>query len=145
MAAITSSAPAICGTLLGLTKLATSTLGPPAAASWSHSPARISGGSIFFSFCRPSLGPTSTTCTGLTFPASILTLFHLREHGSAGNEGALIVGERDDPTSVGRRHGLLHLHRLEHQQQLSLFDLVALVHQHPHHRPRHRGGKAGAG
>src|SRR5215211_7953956 len=140
---MTSSAPAIWGTLLGLTKLAASTFGIPAAASRSHSPARISGESIFSSFCRPSLGPTSTTCTESTF--SMLPLFYLCEHGPAGDEGALVVGQRGDPAGVGSRHGLLHLHRLEDQQQLSLFDLVALGYQHPHHLPGHRGRKAGAG
>src|SRR5215212_6088402 len=58
--AITSSAPAICGTSLGLTKLAASTLATPAAASRSHSSARVSGESVSSSFCRPSRGPTST-------------------------------------------------------------------------------------
>ncbi len=56
----TSSALAICGTLLGLTKLAASTRGRPAAASLSHSSALTSGESLLSSFCKPSRGPTST-------------------------------------------------------------------------------------
>src|SRR5215217_7809176 len=60
MADITSSAPAICGTRFGLTKLAASTRGTPAAASFSQSSARTSGESVLSSFCRPSRGPTST-------------------------------------------------------------------------------------
>jgi hypothetical protein len=50
MAAITFSAPAIWGTRLGLTKLAASTRGTPAAASRSQSSARISGASDLSSF-----------------------------------------------------------------------------------------------
>src|SRR5918998_2346314 len=143
MAATTSSAPAICGTFFGFTKLAASTRGTPGAASLSHRSARVSGGRIFSSFCRPSLGPTSTTCTCIGSPP-VLFFFDLREHCSAGDEGALAVGQRSYPTSVRSRHRLLHLHRLEDQEQLPLLDLVALAHQHPHHRPRHRGREAGA-
>src|SRR5215210_5381831 len=144
MAATTSSAPAICGTLFGFTKLAASTRGSPAAASLSHSSARVSGGRIFSSFCSPSLGPTSTTCTCIGSPPA-LYLLDLREHCSAGDEGALAVGQRNDPAGVRSSNRLLHLHRLEDQEQLSLLDLLALVHQHPHHRSRHRGRQAGAG
>src|SRR5918992_3739009 len=144
MAATTSSAPAICGTFFGFTKLAASTRGTPAAASLSHRSARVSGGRIFSSFCSPSLGPTSTTCTCIGSPP-VLFFFDLREHCSAGDEGALAVGQRSYPTGVRSRHPLLHLHRLEDQEQLPLLDLVALAHQHPHHRPRHRGRQAGAG
>src|SRR5215212_5520982 len=97
--------------------------------------------------------PISTTRTPsrggcAPFPATLISfsgLFDLRENGPAGNQGTLIVGQRGDPASVGSRYGLLHLHRLEDQQQLSLFDLVALGYQHPHHLHGHRGRKAGAG
>src|SRR5918911_2189320 len=63
MLAITSSAPAICGTTLGCTKLAASTLATPASASLLHSSARTSGESVLSSFCSPSRGPTSTIST----------------------------------------------------------------------------------
>jgi hypothetical protein len=55
----TSSAPAICGTRRGSTKLATSTARSPAATRRPTRSARISGGRTSGSFCRPSLGPTS--------------------------------------------------------------------------------------
>ena len=57
--ATTSSAPAICGTRFGLTKLTASTRGSPARARRSHSSARTDGSSVCDSFCRPSRGPTS--------------------------------------------------------------------------------------
>src|SRR3712207_9302207 len=107
MAAITSSAPAICGTLVGLTKLAASTLGTPAAASLSQSSALTSGGRIFSSFCKPSLGPTSTSCTRIESPpwspalsAYMLPGSYLRKHSAAGDEGALAVGQRDRKSVV---------------------------------------------
>ena len=58
---MTSSAPAICGTSVGLTKLAASMRFNPAAASRSHRPARVDGSSVFASFWSPSRGPTSQT------------------------------------------------------------------------------------
>src|SRR5918997_6820444 len=149
MVASTSSAPAICGTLLGFTKLAAPTRETPAAASLSQSPARTSWERIFSSFCRPSRGPTSTSCTRSGSPPSdpclasaTLLLPYLHENGPSGDEGALAVRERGDPTGVGSYYGLLHLHGLEDKEQLPLLDLVALANQHPHHRPWHRGCKA---
>src|ERR687893_2786666 len=149
MAAITSSAPAICGTFLGFTKLAASTRETPAAASMSQSLARTSGERIISSFCRPSRGPTSTNCTRIGSPPSdpslvapTLLLRYLREHGPARDEGALAVGQRSDPAGAGSYYGLLHLHGLEDEEQLPLLYLFALAHQHPHHRPRHRGRQA---
>ena len=60
-AAKTSSAPAICGTSFGWTKLAASIRLRPAAAIRVHSSARTAGSRITLSFCRPSRGPTSHT------------------------------------------------------------------------------------
>src|SRR5918999_3310673 len=149
MVASTSSAPAICGTLLGFTKLAASTRETPAAASLSHSLDRISGETIFSSFCKPSRGLRSTRCTRIGSPPSApcfvaptLPLFHLCEHGPAGDQVALAIGQRSDPTGVRGHYRLLHLHGLEDQEQLSRPNLVAFANQHPHHRPRHRGGQA---
>ena len=59
----TSSAPAICGTRFGCTKLAASTRGSPAAARRLQSSARTVGPSVAGSFRRPSRGPTSYKTT----------------------------------------------------------------------------------
>lgn len=58
-----------CGTHLGETKLVTSMLGRPACESRSTSSILAEVGTISFSFCRPSLGPTSTTFTNDGKPA----------------------------------------------------------------------------
>ena len=63
IAPTTSSAPAICGTASGRTKLAASIRGSRAALRRLTSSARPSGGSVSGSFCRPSRGPTSQTVT----------------------------------------------------------------------------------
>ena len=60
----TSSAPAICGTSFGCTKLAASIRLSPVLASLVHSSARVAGSSVTLSFWRPSRGPTSQTLTG---------------------------------------------------------------------------------
>ena len=62
-AATTSSAPAICGTRSGLTKLTASIRGSPVAASRRTSSARTSGASVSGSFWSPSRGPTSHSVT----------------------------------------------------------------------------------
>ena len=54
---MTSSAPAICGTRLGLTKLTASTRGTPAAARRSHSSARTAGASVVVLVLEPVAGP----------------------------------------------------------------------------------------
>src|SRR5215210_4823949 len=116
MEAITSSAPAICGTFFGFTKLAASIRVTPVAASLSQSSALDSGGSVFSSFCNPSLGPTSTICTSIgSPPARRRSLLYLREHRSARDQRTLPVGQRSDPTGVRGGYGLLHLHGLEHK------------------------------
>ena len=61
--ATTSSAPAICGTSAGLTKLTASIRGRPAAASRLTSSARTAGASVLASFWSPSRGPTSQIVT----------------------------------------------------------------------------------
>src|SRR5918998_1171961 len=76
--------------------------------------------------------------------AAVSGIFDLREHGPAGDEISFSVWERGDPAGVGRGNRLLHLHRLEHEQELPLLDLVALTDEHLYHRARHRGRQAGA-
>jgi hypothetical protein len=63
MAAKTSALSAICGTHLGETKaVASIALSPAAARRWISS-TLIAVETGFFSFCRPSRGPTSTMRT----------------------------------------------------------------------------------
>src|SRR5918997_6402409 len=76
--------------------------------------------------------------------AAVSGIFDLREHGPAGDEISFPVWERGDPAGVGRGDRLLHLHRLEDEQELPLLDLVALTDEHLYHRARHRGRQAGA-
>ncbi|MCY1540165.1 hypothetical protein D9M68_757870 [compost metagenome] len=60
---ITSAPSAICGTHLGETNEAASILTKPASVSWLTSATLTSVGTMAFSFCRPSRGPTSTIFT----------------------------------------------------------------------------------
>lgn len=73
--AITSAPSAICGTHLGDTNEAASTLGKPAAARRSISSTLMSVGTNSFSFCRPSRGETSTILTrvgnAMSLPVSV--------------------------------------------------------------------------
>src|SRR6478609_377112 len=86
MRAITSAPSAICGTHLGDTNDAASTLGKPAAARRLTSSTLMSVGTNSFSFCRPSRGDTSTIFTregkAMSLPGSVLD-------GAAGNAAAL--------------------------------------------------------
>src|SRR6186713_2614110 len=63
MPAMTSAASAICGTHFGDTKLVTSISRRPACCSRCTSSILTAAGTICFSFCRPSRGPTSTSLT----------------------------------------------------------------------------------
>ncbi len=63
MPVMTSSASAICGTHFGLTKLVTSISRRPASCNIPTSAILAAAGTWFFSFCRPSRGPTSTILT----------------------------------------------------------------------------------
>src|SRR5438132_11005119 len=63
MPAMTCALSAICGTHLGETKLVTSISVRPASCSMCTSWIFTSAGTICFSFCRPSRGPTSTNLT----------------------------------------------------------------------------------
>src|SRR5215467_5195728 len=63
MPAITSAASAICGTHLGETNAVASMAGKPASESRSISAILVSVGTVAFSFCSPSRGPTSTNRT----------------------------------------------------------------------------------
>src|SRR5215831_7938925 len=63
MADMTAAASAICGTHFGETKLVASIAGRPASVSRSIRPTLTSVGTVPFSFCRPSRGPTSTMRT----------------------------------------------------------------------------------
>ncbi|KAG0758957.1 hypothetical protein G6F22_019502 [Rhizopus arrhizus] len=76
MRAITSAPSAICGTHLGDTNEAASTLGKPAAARRLTSSTLMSVGTNSFSFCRPSRGDTSTIFTregkAMSLPGSVL-------------------------------------------------------------------------
>ena len=73
----TSSVSAICGTALGLTKLPTSMTGKPARESSSMRAILSSVDTIFFSFCRPSRGPTSQRRIFLTNFIAIFFIFLL--------------------------------------------------------------------
>src|SRR5471032_3477284 len=66
MPAMTSALVAICGTHFGDTNDAASMLAKPALVRRSTSSIFTSAGTLSFSFCRPSRGPTSTilTCFG---------------------------------------------------------------------------------
>src|SRR5471032_344892 len=66
MPAMTSALVAICGTHFGDTNDAASMLAKPALLKRSTSSIFTSAGTLSFSFCRPSRGPTSTilTCRG---------------------------------------------------------------------------------
>src|SRR5471030_700840 len=66
MPAMTSALVAICGTHFGDTNDAASMLAKPALLKRSTSAIFTSAGTLSFSFCRPSRGPTSTilTCCG---------------------------------------------------------------------------------
>jgi hypothetical protein len=59
----TWSEAAICGTHLGCTKLPASMVSMPVAASRRTSSILVSTDMLVFSFCKPSLGPTSTMRT----------------------------------------------------------------------------------
>ena len=77
--------------------------------------------------------------------APFLGLAHLGEYGPSWDEGALLERERVDHPGVGCCDGLLHLHRLEHEEELSLLDFLALIDEHFHDRTGHRGCEAGGG
>src|SRR5215210_6044908 len=81
---------------------------------------------------------------GIGAPFS-LGFLHLYEYGAPRNEGALSKRKRPDGSIVGRRDGLLHLHGLQDEQELSLLDLLALLDEHLHDRTRHRRGQARCG
>ena len=60
---MTSALSPIWGTHFGDTKLVVSTTGKPASANRSIKLTFVSVGTMAFSFCRPSRGPTSTIFT----------------------------------------------------------------------------------
>jgi len=59
------------GTHFGDTKLVASTTGNPEETNLWISSTFTDVGTIFFSFCRPSLGPTSTIFTNFGIPLEI--------------------------------------------------------------------------
>jgi hypothetical protein len=65
--AITSAWSAICGTHLGLTKAVASIVRWPQAARRRISSSLTAVGTLCFSFCSPSRGPTSTMRTSVLF------------------------------------------------------------------------------
>src|SRR3712207_7849217 len=74
---------------------------------------------------RSTLFPYTTLFRSIGSPpsdpflvASTLLLRYLREHGPAGDEGALAVGQRSDPACAGSYYGLLHLRSEEHTSEL---------------------------
>src|SRR3569833_96121 len=123
MPAITSSASAISGPHIGLTKLVTSISRRP--ASWracaSSILSRAETGS--FSFCRPSRGATSTifTNSGRAVIASL--------QGQQFAAFADLVARREQQLGDGavarRGDGVFHFHRFEYRQRLSGLDRVA--------------------
>src|SRR5918995_6133251 len=90
-AATTSSAPAICGTRSGLTKLTASIRGSPAAASRRTSSARVSCASVPGSFWSPSRGPTSQRVTRIR-----------RSVASRSSSAVLLVLERLERVQLRR-------------------------------------------
>src|SRR5215218_4318425 len=74
-----------------------------------------------------------------------LMFFQFCEHGASGDQGAFAEGERSDDAGVWGKDGLLHLHGFENEEELSLFDLLALFDEHPHDGAWHGGGEARRG
>ena len=76
---MTSSAPAICGTRAGCTKLTASIRRSPAAASASMYATRAATSSTASSFCSPSRGPTSTISSALIPSIMSCTLYAIKQ------------------------------------------------------------------
>src|SRR5215213_8876965 len=131
----TSVWSAICGTHFGDTNAVASTAGSPASARRSISSTLTAVGTSPRSFCSPSRGPTSTMRTGL-FKRDQLRAF---QHLLAG--GIVDLLHR---TVGGRGDGVLHLHRLEDQQRVSLAHLRAGRGHELDHLARHRRGERAA-
>jgi hypothetical protein len=109
MVAITSAASAICGTHLGETNEVASTTGIPAAASLSMSCTLMLVGISCFSFCSPSLAPTSTmrtrdgrgVCQSIRCSAYVLRAEC--NEGGAGHRGVLLLPRDTALHMVGNR------------------------------------------
>src|SRR3954470_6437985 len=111
MRSSTSVWSAICGTHFGDTNAVASTAGSPASARRSISSTLTAVGTSPRSFCSPSRGPTSTILTALSKRDQLRAFEHLL----AGDIVDLLH------RAVRRRgDGVLHLHRFENQQRVSL-------------------------
>src|SRR5258706_9196431 len=116
MRSSTSVWSAICGTHLGETKAVASTAGSPASARRSINSTLIAVGTSPGSFCRPSRGPTSTILTASFKTDQLRALEHLVARGIVDFLHHAVRGRGD---------GVLHFHRLEHQQRVAFGDLGA--------------------
>ncbi|OIQ83914.1 hypothetical protein GALL_342880 [mine drainage metagenome] len=105
MRAMTSAPSAICGTHLGETKAAASTLGRPAAESRSISSTFTSGGTGLASFCSPSRGPTSTslTCCGKCIVGIAVSLLPCWDGRALNSPAAYRPGRRAGRRARSRR------------------------------------------
>ena len=93
---MTSSASAICGTRLGLTKLATSIRRTPASISRVMRPSLSAVGTTSGSFCKPSRAPTSTIWT-----LGRISISSLSRPSPYGNANAIAIW--GGPTTISRR------------------------------------------
>ena len=67
-------------------------------------------------------------------------LLQLGEDGALGDGGAGFDREAGDDAGLVRVDGVLHLHRLEHDDQVPGGHCLAFLHGDLHHRALHRGG-----
>src|SRR5699024_9963828 len=69
----------------------------------------------------------------------------LEQHGALGDGRAGLDRQSGDHTGLVRGHRVLHLHGLEHDDQIALGDLLALLDRDLDHGALHRGGHRVAG
>ena len=134
MRAITSAASAICGTHFGDTNDVASIAGRPASVSMSISATLTSVGTIAFSFCKPSRGPTShsRTARGSSGEALIAPRRprsqdprRRRDRRLRRRDRRRAKLHRDDNAGRGCGDRVFHLHRLEHDERRTFFDRIA--------------------
>src|SRR4051812_14464783 len=156
MRAITDALSAICGTHFGDTNAVASIAVKPVRVNRSISSTLMSVGTMPFSFCRPSRGPTSTSFTRAgsammqsadvhearghrvsprapVFERAMLSA--LQEVHELRTFGDLLThreAESLDPAVGGCSDRVLHLHRFEDQQRRILLDVRARLGQPGH-------------
>src|SRR5574340_525921 len=104
---------------------------------------RSSRGSSAFLWLVGGVGWREPSCTRgrvrVPSPGAWL-LFEFGEDGALGDGGAGFDGQAGDGAGLVRVDRVLHLHGLEHQDQLALGDLLTLLDGDLDHRALHRGG-----